>query len=89
MERSDGEEDRGREERTGGSHKANSSSKPLTGKTRWVDDSFHNNQQSSKTGVLEVCTWLVWSLVGAVVLLWRRRQETWEQTVQSKDPEMY
>lgn len=29
--------------------------KPLPGKTRWVDESFDNNQQSSETGVSEVC----------------------------------
>lgn len=38
-----------------GSPKANTSPKPLTGKTRWVDESFDNNQQSSETGVSEVC----------------------------------
>ena len=28
----------------------------------------------------------VWSLVGTVVLLWKRRTEVWEQRVQSEDP---
>lgn len=42
--------------------------------------SFYN-QWSSKSGVFEVLAVAGVELVGTAVLLWRRRTETWRQTV--------